>query len=85
MPSILEHNEQYGMDKTLPWIPKVDPHSIDANDLLAFLLKILEDYPNMLESNSPLRSCYRKWVAIWDWLQYHESAMKNWDVLKSIG
>lgn len=86
--SIITHYEENGLEQTVARIPRMSPSTIDVEELYRFLLKVLDDYPGLLDSSqgtytATARSGYRKCVSIWDWLKYNDEATKRLAELRS--
>ena len=88
IPSILAYYEENGLEQTVARIPRMSPSTIDVDELYKFLVKVLDDYPGLLDPSQETytatsRSGYKKCVSIWDWLKYNQDATKRLEELQS--
>lgn len=86
--SIIAYYEENGLEQTVARIPRMSPSTIDVEELYRFLLKVLDDYPGLLDPSqetytATARSGYKKCVSIWDWLKYNQDAKKRLEELQS--
>ena len=84
--SIIEYYKKYGLNKTCMDIPKMDLEKIDPDDLKAFILLALSEKPEVLSvdvSTCSYRSVYKKCICIWDFLKYHDNAVKHIEDLRN--
>ena len=85
--SIIAYYEENRLEQTVARIPRMSPSTIDVEELYRFLLKVLDDYPGLLDSSqetytATARSGYKKCISIWDWLKYNEDATKRLEELR---
>ena len=71
MPCILEHYKQYGLNKTISDIFKINFEKINTEDLLQFIKLAIKDEPTLLKGEKhSLRSNFKKCITLWDMLVY---------------
>jgi hypothetical protein len=66
----------------------MDLTKISLDELKAFILLVLTEFPNILSADSPIpaaKSPFRKCVCIWDYLKYRDEALKHIEELKQEG
>ena len=86
--SIIGYYRKNELNKTCLDIPKMDLTKISLDELKAFILLVLTEFPNILSADSPIpaaKSPFRKCVCIWDYLKYRDEALKHIEELKQEG
>lgn len=84
--SIIDYYKKHGFNKTCVDIPKMDLEKIDPDDLKAFILLALSENPEVLSVDIPIhssRSFFKKCICIWDFLKYHDNAVKHMEYLRN--
>ena len=84
--SIIEYYNKHGFNKTCVDIPKMDLEKIAPDDLKAFILLALSENPEVLSVDVPThsyRSFFKKCICIWDFLKYHDNAVKHIEDLRN--